>query len=379
MGVVEEYLPAMAMLGIQAIYAIVTLISRAALLEGMSPRVFIVYRQAFATLSIAPIAYLSRSKSMKVSLDLKSFYLIFFAALIGSTMNHNFFYEGLFLASSSLATAMENLIPAVTFIIAAMVGMESVKLTNLRCMAKIGGTVVCVGGAMFMALLRGPKLLNATQAFGVKSAIFGVESGSDEAWLLGSLSLFGSCCCWSIWLILQVPAMASYPDKLSLSAWTCFFSLIQSVGFTLWVEGANVETWKIHSKTELVCYLFSGIFGSGVAYFLQAWGISKRGPVFSAVFNPFCTIITTILAAIFLHEEIYTGSLLGGVIVIIGLYVVLWGKTNDYTKEEDREKCRVETQEEDCESASTSIETDSYKVDVREPLLSSGCTHHIDS
>lgn len=60
MGVVEEYLPAMAMLGIQAIYAIVTLISRAALLEGMSPRVFIVYRQAFATLSIAPIAYLSR-------------------------------------------------------------------------------------------------------------------------------------------------------------------------------------------------------------------------------------------------------------------------------------------------------------------------------
>lgn len=66
-------------------------------------------------------------------------------------------------------------------------------------------------------------------------------------------------------------------------------------------------------------------------------------------------------------------------IVIIGLYVVLWGKTNDYTKEEDRQKCRVETQEEeDCESASTSIETDSYKVDVREPLLS-GCTHHIDN
>ena len=130
-------------------------------------------------------------------------------------------------------------------------------MTNMRCVAKIVGTVVCVGGAMFMALLRGPKLLNATQAFGVKSAIFGVESGTDQAWLLGSLSLFGSCCCWSIWLILQVPAMASYPDKLSLSAWTCFFSLIQSVAFTLWVEGANLETWKIHSTTELICYLFS--------------------------------------------------------------------------------------------------------------------------
>ncbi|XP_022969675.1 WAT1-related protein At4g30420-like [Cucurbita maxima] len=375
MGVVEEYLPAIAMLGLQAIYAIVTLISRAALLEGMSPRVFIVYRQAFATLSIAPVAYFSSSKSMKLSLDFKSFYLIFLAALAGTTINLNFFYEGLFLASSSLATAMENLIPAMTFLIAAMVGMESVKMKNLRSMAKIGGTVVCMGGAMFMAFLRGPKLLNATQGFGVKSAIFDVESGSQEAWLLGSLSLFGSCCCWSIWLILQVPAMASYPDKLSLSAWTCFFSLIQSVGFTLWVEGANVETWKIHSNTELVCYLFSGIFGSGVAYYLQAWGISKRGPVFSAVFIPFCTIITTVLAAIFLHEEIYSGSLLGGMVVIIGLYVFLWGKANEGVKEEDKERSRIEKQE-DCES--NSVDKESYKIDMEEPLLK-GCTDHIDN
>ncbi|XP_022938042.1 WAT1-related protein At4g30420-like [Cucurbita moschata] len=375
MGVVEEYLPAIAMLGLQAIYAIVTLISRAALLEGMSPRVFIVYRQAFATLSIAPVAYFSRSKSMKLSLDFKSFYLIFLAALAGTTINLNFFYEGLFLASSSLATAMENLIPAMTFLIAGMVGMESVKMKNLRSMAKIGGTVVCMGGAMFMAFLRGPKLLNATQGFGVKSAIFDVESGSHEAWLLGSLSLLGSCVCWSIWLILQVPAMESYPDKLSLSAWTCFFSLIQSVGFTLWVEGANVETWKIHSNTELVCYLFSGIFGSGVAYYLQAWGISKRGPVFSAVFIPFCTIITTVLAAIFLHEEIYSGSLLGGVVVIIGLYVFLWGKANEGVKEEDKERSRIEKQE-GCES--NSVDKNSYKIDMEEPLLK-GCTDHIDN
>lgn len=75
---------------------------------------------------------------------------------------------------------------------------------SLRSMAKIGGTVVCVSGAMCMALLRGPKLINSTQGFGLKSTLFGVESGGQTAWLLGSLCLFGSCCCWSIWLILQV-------------------------------------------------------------------------------------------------------------------------------------------------------------------------------
>lgn len=60
MGFVEEYLPAMAMFGLQVTYAIMALLSRAALLKGMSPRVFVVYRQAVATLFIAPIAYFSR-------------------------------------------------------------------------------------------------------------------------------------------------------------------------------------------------------------------------------------------------------------------------------------------------------------------------------
>lgn len=82
--------------------------------------------------------------------------------------------------------------------------MENLRLGSLRSIAKIGGTVVCVSGAMCMALLRGPKLLNTTQGFVVKSTLFSVESGSHRAWLLGSLCLFGSCCCWSIWLILQV-------------------------------------------------------------------------------------------------------------------------------------------------------------------------------
>lgn len=82
--------------------------------------------------------------------------------------------------------------------------MESLKMRSLRSMAKIGGTVICVSGAMCMALLRGPKLLNSSLGFGMKSSIFSVESGSPHAWLLGSLCVFGSCCCWSIWLILQV-------------------------------------------------------------------------------------------------------------------------------------------------------------------------------
>ena len=60
MGAFEVYKPAIAMVGLQFGYAAVSLSTRVALLQGMSPRVFVVYRQAIATLVISPIAYFSR-------------------------------------------------------------------------------------------------------------------------------------------------------------------------------------------------------------------------------------------------------------------------------------------------------------------------------
>lgn len=61
MGELDDYKPVMAMVGLQVTYAGLYLLTRTALLEGMSPRVFVVYRQAIATLIIAPIAYFTRS------------------------------------------------------------------------------------------------------------------------------------------------------------------------------------------------------------------------------------------------------------------------------------------------------------------------------
>ncbi|KAG5043149.1 hypothetical protein JHK87_007064 [Glycine soja] len=107
----------MAMLFNQSIYAGISLSTRVAFLQGMSPRVFVVYRHAFATIVIAPIAYFS--------------------------------------------------------------GMEKVNIRSTRSLAKIIGTVICVSGAVSMALLKGPKLLNA-EILPSKSIM---ASGGDH-WLL---------------------------------------------------------------------------------------------------------------------------------------------------------------------------------------------------
>lgn len=56
----ENYKPTIVMIALQFMYAAVTLFSRASLVQGMSPRVFVVYRQTIAFLLISPIAFVPR-------------------------------------------------------------------------------------------------------------------------------------------------------------------------------------------------------------------------------------------------------------------------------------------------------------------------------
>ena len=60
MGALEDNLPTMAMISMQVLYAAMALLNRAALVKGMSPRVYIFYRQTIATLVISPVAYFTR-------------------------------------------------------------------------------------------------------------------------------------------------------------------------------------------------------------------------------------------------------------------------------------------------------------------------------
>ncbi|KAK8683094.1 hypothetical protein V6N13_039162 [Hibiscus sabdariffa] len=328
MGRIDDYLPALVMTGLQCVNAAVALFTRVALVNGLSPPIFVVYRQGIATLLIAPIAFASRRKnSARWSLGLKGFAWILLASLIGVTASQNALIMGLYLSSSTIATAMNNLIPAFTFVVTAILGLERFNIRSLTTLAKILGTVICVGGAMSMALLKGPKLLN-TQLLPPKSLL---DQGA-ETWLLGCLLLLASAFFWSLWLVIQVPISASCPDHLYSSAWMCFMATLGSAIVALLLE-KDPAAWTLNSRLEISCCLFTGFSLAG-AFFVQAWCISRRGPLFAAMFNPLSTVMVAVFAAVFQHEETYTGSMVGTFAVIVGLYVVLWGKAKDFEKME---------------------------------------------
>ncbi|KAG6488690.1 WAT1-related protein At4g30420-like [Zingiber officinale] len=317
----EEYKPALAMVAVQFNYAAMALLAKAAFTKGMSPMVFVVYRQAIASLVLAPISFVATRSRGQFGMGVRAFGFVFLVSLV-SALSQLLYYQGLEFASSSMATAMNNLTPSITFVMAASLGLEKVELRSMRSMAKVLGTLICVAGAITMAFFKGPRLL------AMELCHMMLQSASNN-WIIGSLFLIGSSICWSGWLIMQGSICENYLDPLSLSTWMCCISTIQSAIFTFLLQ-PSLSAWKMTSLIELFSCLFAGIFGSAVTYYLQSWCISVKGPLFSALFNPLCTVITTIVACIFLHEQLHLGSLIGAVTVVSGLYLVLWSKAEDY-------------------------------------------------
>ncbi|XP_058747099.1 WAT1-related protein At1g68170-like isoform X2 [Vicia villosa] len=62
---------------------------------------------------------------------------------------------------------------------------------------------------------------------------------------------------------------------------------------------------------------------------LFAWCVRKKGPVYASAFSPLNLLIVAIAASLLLDETLYVGSVIGGVLIVGGLYMVLWAKSKE--------------------------------------------------
>ena len=95
---------------------------------------------------------------------------------------------------------------------------EKVHFRNIRGLAKILGTVVCVVGAVSMALIRGPKILNSEFSLPIAKSLLG-DIKDQNLWLFGCLLVFVSTLCWSFSLIIQVNFTKQERSLLSFFFW----------------------------------------------------------------------------------------------------------------------------------------------------------------
>ncbi|XP_022740622.1 WAT1-related protein At5g64700-like isoform X2 [Durio zibethinus] len=275
---------------IQATYAGNVLLSKAAFNAGMSTFVFVFYRQFAGTLFLLPFAIVFERKSPN-PLSMAIFCKIFMLAFLGITLSLNVYGVALVYTSANLGATTINCLPVTTFAFAVLLGMEKVNIRTAPGIAKVAGIVVCMAGVAVLAFYKGAHLKPLVH--------HGLEFGhgnrdhhdhvSSAKRMLGCFLLLVSSMCWGLWLVLQ------------------------------------------------------GILVTGLAYYLQTWVVSMKGPVFLAMTTPLCLIMTILGSMFVLGEVINLGSVLGGVLLVISLYSVLWGKS----KEERMENQLLPVQDEE--------------------------------
>ncbi|CAH8343801.1 unnamed protein product [Eruca vesicaria subsp. sativa] len=330
----ETKKPYMVVTVIQLIYAIMFLISKAVFNGGMNTFVFVFYRQAFATIFLAPLAFFFERKSAP-PLSFVTFIKIFMLSLFGVTLSLDLNGIALSYTSATLASATTASLPAITFFLALFLGMETLKVKSIQGTAKLVGITVCMGGVITLALYKGPVLkLPVCSHLYHHQNIPGHVSGHSTSWLKGCVLMIGSNILWGLWLVLQGRVIKFYPSKLYFTTLHCLLSSIQSFVIAIAFE-RDISAWKLGWNLRLVAVIYCGFIVTGVAYYLQSWVIEKRGPVFLSMFTPMSLVFTLLSSSILLCEIIRLGSILGGLLLIIGLYCVLWGKSREQKNRSD--------------------------------------------
>ncbi|KAL6624419.1 hypothetical protein ACP70R_031740 [Stipagrostis hirtigluma subsp. patula] len=311
---------------IQLIYTGMFVVSKAAFNHGMNTFVFIFYRQAAASILLLPVALLFERKNLR-SLSSGLLLRMFFYALIGSTFSLNLYNVSMKFTSATVASATANSLPVITFCFALLLRMEVVNIKSSSGIAKLAGVSLCLAGVFFIAFYVGPGLspIKNHHAFASDHASTPRNVTSRVTWIKGTFLMLLANMAWSLWIVLQAGLLKEYPNKMLVTMVQCVFSAIQSFVVAVVAE-RDFSMWKLRLDVSLLGIVYTGFVVTGVTYYLQAWCVEMKGPVFFAVWTPLSFVFTIFCSSFFLGEIVHLGSIIGGILLVGGLYSMLWGK-----------------------------------------------------
>ncbi|KAG4913860.1 hypothetical protein AAZX31_19G213800 [Glycine max] len=338
---------------VQLVYAVMNITSKLAIESGMSPLVLVAYRQLFATVSIAPFAYWLEWNTLP-RITQRLMIQILFSSLTGVTGNQMLYFVGLKYSSATIACALTNLLPAFTFILAVLFRQENLGIKKRAGLAKVFGTILCVSGALLLSFYHGKTIGLGQSSIHWRYAekMEGTSSSGKGNMFLGPLVVILSTLVWAAWFIIQKDISKTFPAPYTSTGLMCFMASFQCVIIAVCVDH-RASAWSLHNAMRLSSALYAGIFCTGLAYCLMSWTIERKGPLYVSVFTPLQLVLTAILSWALLREKLYVGTAVGSLLIVLGLYSVLWGKSEEVNKgdgiEEDAVKEAVKDSKNDME------------------------------
>ncbi|KAJ4729168.1 WAT1-related protein [Melia azedarach] len=320
----RDVLPFTAMVSMECINVSLNTLFKAATLKGMSYHVFIVYVYAVAALVLLPAPFFSRRSTVLPPLSFSILCKIGLLSLIGGS-SQIMGYTGINYSSPTLSSAISNLTPAFTFILAIVFRMEKLAFRKSSSQAKVLGTIVSIAGAFIVTLYKGPRIIIISSP---SAPLNQTLHSANSNWAIGGLFLTAEYILIPLWYIVQTQIMKEYPAEMTV---VFFYNL--SVSSIAAVVGLITErdpnAWKVKPNIALASILCSGLFGSCLNNTVHTWALRIKGPVYVAMFKPLSIAIAVTMGVMFLGDALYLGSLVGATVISLGFYTVMWGKTKE--------------------------------------------------
>ncbi|XP_015162043.1 WAT1-related protein At1g09380-like [Solanum tuberosum] len=340
----KDVLPLLLMVVVQLGYAGTAIISKLVMDEGMDPYVHLSYRQILATISIAPFAYFFERKT-RPKLTPFTLFLIFLCSVLGVTAMQMTCIIGLKNSTATITTAMANLIPANTFLLALICRLEKLGLKTKAGQAKMMGTIMCIGGAMLLSLYHGKVVIGKLGIHWKYSQHNNTSKNNSHGnFFNGPFLVIISTMVYSLWLIIQPSVNKRYAAPYTSTTLMFFMASLECVIVAICVNHDDKTAWSLN-PIRAISVLYNGIVSSALALYLVTWCIKRKGPLYVSMFLPLQLIFSAFLSWTLLGEKLYIGTVMGSIVIVIGLYSFLWGKKkdmNDITvhvkEEESKEK-----------------------------------------
>ncbi|CAN4094737.1 unnamed protein product [Withania somnifera] len=314
--------PFMAMIIQQLAQVGLAVAAKVAMSSGMTSFTFTFYSCFLSTLLLIPLSFFLHRSGLPPLWPtfLCGFFLLGLLGFLMQVLG----LLGLQYSSPLLSTAILQLIPGFTFVLAVILRMETFEYKSLSTVAKTIGTLVSIIGALVATLYKGPQI------FGISPLNSIVPTPS--AWAIGGLLMISSSLIVSIFIISQAFVLEKYPAELILMLfYSCCITIMCAV-FSLITE-RDLNSWSLSPHSRLIALIYSGLFGNVFQVSIGAWCVRKKGPLFVVMFHPI-GIVIAMAASMLMGENIHVGSLMGSIIIAVGFYSVIWGKAKEWKKEE---------------------------------------------
>ncbi|KAG2265619.1 hypothetical protein Bca52824_072698 [Brassica carinata] len=319
----EEVKAVIAMLVVQFIFAGMFILFKLTAHDGTNLRILVAYRLSFATLFMFPLALIFQRKK-RPEFTRRLVLLAFLSGLLGAAIPNILYLPGLVRTSATFSTAASILSPVITLLLSLAFRMDTLRLGSNEGRAKLLGTLLGVGGALLFVFYKGFELhIWSTHVDLLKSS--GQSSGpatenQHHISISGVLMVFGC----------NVSAKIS--KEFGGHCWN--ISLMNATGSLVCMVVAlcsehNWNQWRLGWNISLLTTVYSGVVVSGLVMPLVAWCIEKKGPLYVTVFSPIRLVIVALVGSFALEETLYLGSLIGAIIMVGGVYLVVWCKMKE--------------------------------------------------